>query len=48
MSERVRSEESEDRMIGFLKRVRNFGRALCNYHPNSLDMFCGDWSHAGF
>jgi len=28
--ERSRSEESEDRTIGFLNNVRNFGRAFCN------------------
>src|SRR4029077_7624021 len=26
----LRSEESEKRIVGFLTRVRNFGRAFCN------------------
>src|SRR6266478_382008 len=39
--DRLRSEESEKRMVGFLKRVRNFGRAFCNWTIRTLSTCLG-------
>jgi hypothetical protein len=39
--DRLRSEESEKRIIGFLKRVRNFGRAFCNWTIRTLSTCFG-------
>src|SRR5207237_10040252 len=39
--DRVQSEESEKRIIGSLKRVRDFGRAFCNWTIRTLSTCFG-------
>src|SRR5437870_6846742 len=41
--DRLRSEDSEKRMIGFFNKARNFGLAFCNCTMRTLSTCLGRW-----